>query len=193
MQTPWGKSDWQRKIAVGINWYSTPSHGGVKLSVGKNKLIPEYMRNKDGWYEEDCDWAIPYIVLDDVIRANVDPDKFEKYGRDFQSAVSTLKSWKPFMYEKWFDVILLEGESHVKDRQMFEVKHFNSYVAYSAVGHDSTFSKGIPEGMVGVRLRRESDGLEVRKLVNDDEYQKRSRYGFVIESWKKEDYDDWVV
>lgn len=191
MNTPWGKSDWQKKVAVGINWYSTPSHGGVKVSAGKNKLIPEYMRNESGWYEEDSDWAIPYVVLDQYLREFVNHENLKAYVGDYESAVSTLKSWKPYSYEKFYNMVLKDGESHIKDRDTFIEKTKNDYVAYSAVGHGGVLSKGIPEGMVGVYFKRKSDSSQQRRLVFVDDYQNRSKFGFVIKSDEMPHYEDW--
>lgn len=63
MNTPWGQSDYSIKFVRGVNFYGTPSHGGVKVSDGMNKLIPDAFRKSDGWYEEDCDMNIPFAFL----------------------------------------------------------------------------------------------------------------------------------
>ncbi|HEX3729758.1 MAG TPA: hypothetical protein VHV47_08135, partial [Opitutaceae bacterium] len=46
---------------------TTPSHGGIRVSLTALARIPEPLRETsfsgDGWFEEDCDWAIPYLVL----------------------------------------------------------------------------------------------------------------------------------
>ena len=63
--TPWGQSDCSEKIAEGITWYSTPSHGGYKLSRARLAEMPEWLlacpfrpvEQAAGWFEEDCDWA----------------------------------------------------------------------------------------------------------------------------------------
>ena len=65
--TPWGKADMVTRFAPGINFYSTPGHGGFHLSAKLNKLVPIELRQQSwgglglkGWYEEDCD---AYIVI----------------------------------------------------------------------------------------------------------------------------------
>lgn len=65
--TPWGKADMVTRFAKGINFYSTPGHGGFHLSAKLNKLVPIELRQASwgglglkGWYEEDCD---AYIVI----------------------------------------------------------------------------------------------------------------------------------
>lgn len=55
--TPWGKADSKIKVTRGINFYSTPGHGGYKVSKKLNASMPAPLRNSDGWYEEDCEWC----------------------------------------------------------------------------------------------------------------------------------------
>lgn len=63
--TPWGKAQSAEDIAPGITAYTTASHGGYFLNRTANaKVAPPLKRSTfnsqglDGWYEEDCDWAI---------------------------------------------------------------------------------------------------------------------------------------
>ena len=80
--TPWGPSQGSNKIATGIMFYHTARHGGVHLSPKRNAQVPDYMRAADGWYEEDCEWAIAAVVfmdefLDDALQhENMTSDKF---------------------------------------------------------------------------------------------------------------------
>lgn len=55
MRTPWGQSDHEEVIAEGIVFYSTPSHGGIKVSRKVLATMPVELQNLDGWYEEDCE------------------------------------------------------------------------------------------------------------------------------------------
>lgn len=64
-RTPWGKADSVCFLGQGILQISTPSHGGLKISPKLNSLIPSEFRHSDGWYEEDCDYAIPYYFIPD--------------------------------------------------------------------------------------------------------------------------------
>jgi hypothetical protein len=68
--TPWGKADMVTRYARGINFYSTPGHGGFKLSEKMNKRVPVELREQSfnglgtkGWYEEDCDAYIVIVVF----------------------------------------------------------------------------------------------------------------------------------
>ena len=64
--TPWGRSDTATVYAEGITFYTTPSHGGFRLSPERAEKMPkEYREYGDKWakgmhtysgewYEEDC-------------------------------------------------------------------------------------------------------------------------------------------
>lgn len=55
IKTPWGKADFAKEYAKGIVFYTTPSHGGFKVSRERLKEMSIQYRNKDGWFEEDCE------------------------------------------------------------------------------------------------------------------------------------------
>lgn len=79
--TPWGKPDYPypEQIADGIYWYSTPSHGGYWLSPERREQMPPALRairpfgGREGWYEEDCDWAIVALSF---------PEHFNEHARE---------------------------------------------------------------------------------------------------------------
>jgi hypothetical protein len=58
--TPWGKSQTATKIATGIMFYTTVSHGGIHLTKKRQEefkaVLPHYVPflNHE-WLEEDCD------------------------------------------------------------------------------------------------------------------------------------------
>lgn len=86
MNTPWGASDSHKEYAPGIVFYTTPGHGGFHLSPQRLAEMPEGLRSfqpwaGEGWYEEDCDWAIVVSAF---------PDHFVQKTRD--AAAQTLKS-----------------------------------------------------------------------------------------------------
>lgn len=60
MRTPWGRADFEERIAPGITFYGTPSHGGVLLSEARYEELPPAFRGTEfggntRWFEEDCD------------------------------------------------------------------------------------------------------------------------------------------
>jgi hypothetical protein len=62
--TPWDAPQTFRKIADGIAWYTTASHGGYWVSPELHATMPaEYKRcswTGDNWFEEDASWcAVP--------------------------------------------------------------------------------------------------------------------------------------
>ena len=63
MPTPFGNNAVVRMLCEGIAWLDTDEHGGVKLSPERNKSIPMHVRNPDGWYEEDVEWQVPFVVF----------------------------------------------------------------------------------------------------------------------------------
>lgn len=61
--TPWGDSQHETRIAVGVTHYVTSEHGGFKLSHFRNKVIKKKLPNfrpfgGECWYEEDLDFAL---------------------------------------------------------------------------------------------------------------------------------------
>jgi hypothetical protein len=46
---------------------TTASHGGIRVSLTAWPRLPAPIRqtaySADGWFEEDCDWALPYLAL----------------------------------------------------------------------------------------------------------------------------------
>ncbi len=70
--TPWGYADETREIAPGNVFYSTPSHGGYRLSVDRLASVSAsdraYAAKRlngwgDSWYEEDCAAAIVVVTF----------------------------------------------------------------------------------------------------------------------------------
>jgi hypothetical protein len=72
--TPWGRAQVQKRWTDGIYEFETATHGGFYLQPEWNAVIPEALiagsanaeQCRNGWYEEDVDWAIvvlsfPYI------------------------------------------------------------------------------------------------------------------------------------
>lgn len=93
-QTPWGQADNAVELAPGIVSYSTPSHGGIWLSAERRKQLPEVKTFLGGneWFEEDCDWAIPYVFFAEDIRVHGKAYKFEE---NLAQALRTVEKWHP--------------------------------------------------------------------------------------------------
>jgi hypothetical protein len=177
MWTPWGESQDSTRLADGITSHSTAGHGGVKVRDDLNEQIPKYMRNENGWYEEDCEWAIPALVF---------PNAFQN---QFNRAKEVFRSYRPDEYEKYFKVVLQPGESHKKDERQFHKDHANDYLVESASGD---WKNGVPKGMVycfAVRGGRTEGGMYASTdskyfLVPEKEYATRGNMSFVIDESK---------
>ena len=66
IQTPWGQADQNEEIVPGVNFVSTPGHGGLVLSERWWRDIPEDVASTltDRLYaEEDCEAPIVLALL----------------------------------------------------------------------------------------------------------------------------------
>jgi hypothetical protein len=98
--TPWGEAQQAEELAAGIISYSTASHGGIWLSSARQKEL-NYHKNWLGteeWWEEDCDWAIPfYYFREDILQHIVTTESKEKeyFDRNLEAAINTIKNYAP--------------------------------------------------------------------------------------------------
>lgn len=169
--TPWGKSDSAVKLGVGIMKYTTPSHGGIHLSKKKNALVPEYMRNTNGWYEEDSDWAICATVFPDVFTEATGGNEV------LAIALEAFMNWNPDAYELYYKDTVKTGESIVRDRETFARVNKDSYVVTSAI--DSKTHPGMVECWATKGGKRNCETGQ-NFLVPSEQYAARSRFGFVV-------------
>ncbi|MBB4200580.1 hypothetical protein CCR94_18165 [Rhodoblastus sphagnicola] len=165
MHTPWGESEEQQTYAKGITFYQTPSHGGFHVLPDQNAKIHTAWRREDGWYEEDCDWAIVAMTF---------PDLFD--AEHVESARNTAKAWHPHAYMAVTGETLEPKDSFVLQRQLFAKKHADDWVVVAALS-----SKTRP-GMVdciAIKGGQGSHGPERRFLIPSEEY-KPGQFGFVV-------------
>jgi len=169
--TPWGISDHSQKITRGIVRYSTPGHGGFHVSPTMNERIPDCLRQStakgDGWYEEDCEWAKIAIAF---------PQFFNRPG-DQEQAKQTLAAYFPDAFEAYYKRELQPGESYEKDRRRFEAENLNRFVVRACWG---SWANAVPEGMVGVYARRQSDGTEVKVLVSEEHHRSQEDMNKIV-------------
>jgi hypothetical protein len=67
----------------------------MRVSVTALARLPEAIRgtacSSDGWFEEDCDWALPYLALGlDAFEADA-----ARAAEMHQAAVRTVRRWHP--------------------------------------------------------------------------------------------------
>lgn len=164
--TPWGAADTSVRYADGIVCHSTPSHGGFHVDEARSADMPKALRNADGWYEEDEQWAKVATAF---------PGLFTDYEREV--AEKTLRDWEPDAWEAIYGRKLDPSESFTRDRQRFEREHANHWVVISASRSD--VHPGQVECIATVGGKR---GTVPQRafLVPRNEY-RIGRHGFVID------------
>ncbi|KQZ61088.1 hypothetical protein ASD67_17590 [Sphingopyxis sp. Root1497] len=164
--TPWGPSQTATRYAEGIICFDTASHGGFFLDEERNAAMHPALRLPDGWYEEDCDWALA---------ATGYPDLFT--DRERRSADRTLRDWHPGAWEGFHGRLLGRCESFARDREGFERDHAADWIVISA-----TRSPDHPGYIVGIASLGGHRGAVAtgRFLIPQSEYES-GRHGFVID------------
>jgi DNA repair protein RadC len=65
--SPWGPVQTVTPLGPDVVAVTTASHGGLRVSLTAFARLPEAIRetaySANGWFEEDCDWALPYLAL----------------------------------------------------------------------------------------------------------------------------------
>jgi hypothetical protein len=65
--SPWGPIQTVESLGPDVVSVTTASHGGLRVSLTALARLPEAIRetafSSNGWFEEDCDWALPYLAL----------------------------------------------------------------------------------------------------------------------------------
>jgi len=159
--------------AEGVVFHSTASHGGFHLDGERNARVHPALRNRDGWYEEDCECATVAATFLDL---------FTDYER--ASADETLRHWRPDAWERIHGVVLRPGESRIKDERQFRRDHADDWVVIAALA--SRQRPGFVECIAtlgGVRV-----GEERRFLVPATQFAV-GRFGFVIDPTRHAAYD----
>jgi len=99
--TPWGEAQDAEEMAPGIISYSTASHGGIWIDKKHQKQLEKYTINNwlesSQWWEEDCDWVIPYLVFSFEIQEH---GKAYKFIENLATAHSIAKSQHPEFYKQ---------------------------------------------------------------------------------------------
>ncbi len=130
------------------------------------------LRESGGWFEEGCAWAKVAFAF---------PECFTDEQQE--AAIRTLKDWCPDEYEAVTGKTLAPGDSHIKDQRLFYEHHAQDWVVISAIRSDQ--HPGMVECIAtlgGKRGEWGRFGLERhRYLVPDAEYDRRGKFGFVID------------
>ena len=99
MNTPWGQSQGSETLAIGITSVYTAGHGGIRLSKERQKQLvlkgvkpnSNFLRSNE-WWEEDCDWAIPYFHFSDDIKS-FGNTPIEHFNFTLQAAKKSIEYW----------------------------------------------------------------------------------------------------
>ena len=187
MQTPWGPSQTSTTLGAGVVQVTTAGHGGIHLDSRRNAEVHTGWCRKDGWYEEDCDWAIVALSFPDLFPAD-----------HVVMAHTTAKDAMPDEYEQVLRVKLLPAESFARREQLFRAATCDKLVVTAAWGSRATYGSriAVPDGMVGVVARiggLGKPGAEERWfLVPDAEYARRDRFGFVVDEHRHAEWPNAV-
>lgn len=96
--SPWGIIQHREEIAPGICSVSTAGHGGIMLDRAHVARIPRaieagYSGSRAAW-EEDCDWAVPYLLFEPEFAA-WGPVQRLGAAKVRESARQTLQDYRP--------------------------------------------------------------------------------------------------
>lgn len=182
-RTPWGAAQSVDHPAPGIAVASCAGHGGVKLSPERNAVIPPALRNKSGWYEEDCEAQIVGMYFPETFphyrgAGVADADQNEWRRDAFEQSV---KSWFPDEYTKATGkTVAVEESSVLRDRakqrskEDFRAEHAEEFVT---LGNGDTHATWIPAGFASCKARRDATGEERHFLVPKGEVIHDHMYG----------------
>jgi hypothetical protein len=189
-RSPWGTIQEVYPVMEGMEFITTPGHGGLKLSRALNAKMPHYLRNAGGWYEEDCDWAKPFCVFEKEILATpgIHVSHITAIQKEYHKKM--LRGNCPDEFERFYGVTLKPGESYARDRANFEKAHANDFVVISALRHPN---KDLVTCIATIGGSRKS-GIEERTyLVPKEEYANRDQFGFVIDEYRHTRYSEVAV
>ncbi len=187
MRTPWGPSQSQRTLGEGVVLVSTAGHGGIHLDADRNRLVHPAWREANGWYEEDCDWAIVAVTF---------PNLFTE--EQVLDAHRSAKDWHPDAYEKVLRTTLLPTESYERRERLFFEAHASRWLATAAFGSGQSHGgrPPVPAGMVGVAARLGERGPDERWfLVPQAEYEQRrpGDFAFVVDEQRHAEWPATVA
>ena len=163
-------------IAVSV---STAGHGGFWVAPEHRGKLPAARRA--AWYEEDSEWAIPYVAL------NLGATETDSHGSFAQQALETLRNWEPDAYEAMTGNKIEPGQSFVRDRAAYEAAHHNDWITGAAWGD---WAHWVEPGHLGfVAQCAAQPGAERWFMISKESLATRQRgptYGYVIEPSDRE-------
>lgn len=124
-RSPWGAVDGHSVLAPGIVSVRTPSHGGIHLDRWHlnmmRRLFPDWPRLNTPWFEEDCDWSVPFVVfcgeILEYLQAQGPSWELEHYADSLNHARNAWRNWLPEAWERYYGVTLDPSESYIRRQQ----------------------------------------------------------------------------
>lgn len=175
VRTPWGPSQSLVIYGEGVVRHSAAGHGGFKLSRARNAAVPEPLRIRGGWYEQDSDWARVAVAF---------PELFTAYERG--CAERQLKDYAPDAWEALTGETLRLEESYVKRRRAFAQAIRDRLVVVSAARSEAR--PGMVEAIATPGGRRDLPLGRARVfLIPAGDYAARGHFGFVIDEDRHEE------
>lgn len=101
MHTPWGQSQQIEEIATGIRSISTARHGGYQLSAARQAQLPAHSGDRNfnkglTWWEEDCDWCVPFLVFRHEFRSYYDRNGMDHlFALSLDGALKAAENYHP--------------------------------------------------------------------------------------------------
>jgi hypothetical protein len=109
--TPWGPSHYKTRLAPGIMSYGTARHGGIHLSDSLYTQLPEPLQKTfagGAWYEEDCDWSIPYLWYSQEIKRHIkahDAWEWEHWPAKVERAYQIIARYRPEVLHMFTELV----------------------------------------------------------------------------------------
>ena len=174
--SPWGKIQYTTAIAQGVLHVDTSSHGGIKVDRKFNALMPDYLRREGGWYEEDCEWCLPFVALEEHFLCTGTPKIIEIIKQEEHRRIFVSYYWSE--YERFYRVILQPGESRGKAEEVWKEAHKADWQCVTAYGD---WHPRVPTGMVGraCTVGGKSDGERRVFLLSAEEDHRRGSERFI--------------
>lgn len=168
-RTPWGKADNVERVAPGIVFAGTPSHGGYKLSRERNAAIPPALRERSGWYDEDDGRAVVHMYHPDSARPR---EGFTRADVAAEAAVS-IRDHRPAAYEKATGTTIPFGVSSGKDKADYYADKKGQVLVYSIGGREDPENPGFVKA--STRVHGDSQSGFGTHLVPKDAYDSLER------------------
>ena len=168
--TPWGTADTAMTFCRGITFYTTPGHGGFKVSKGMLKQMHPILVQDDGWYEEDCEASKVAVAF---------PQHFCTTA--VEQSIASMKNWYPDEWAKFSGENVFVDESLTLRKRAFHKANADKWVVISAQQVDGMVLATATKG--GLRQQYGGPRVPERKfLIPTDDYRDRHTFGFVIDN-----------